>query len=73
MSLKIFSFLRTLTNSPTVNVLIGLIILATSLAEIISSVDRISIGAHHGAAIFGLFHTLKSLPELVEGIKKFEE
>ena len=69
MKAKILSALRYITKSPGINVSVGFIFLATGLVEIINSIGEMSVGAHHGAVLFGFFHILKYLPDLVEGME----
>jgi hypothetical protein len=68
MKVKIFSIFRRVTNSPAVNVSVGLIFMVTGLVEIIATVDEVSIGAHHGAVLFSIFHIIRYLPDLVDGM-----
>jgi predicted Na+-dependent transporter len=69
------SFIRSLrrfTESPVMNLLVGVILFATGLSETIDAfeeeIKNLSLGAHHGAAVFGLFHILRCLPDLLEGL-----
>ena len=57
--------------------MVGVIFLTTGASEVIDGLmtetDRIVIGAHHGALVFGLIHALKYLPDLFEGIEYLEK
>ncbi|WP_135606973.1 hypothetical protein [Solemya velesiana gill symbiont] len=65
--------LKRITQSPFLNILSGLILLATAGNEIIETLGEPSIGAHHGIAIFGIIQILKAIPELMHGLKEAEE
>lgn len=69
----IFNAIKRVTRSPILNVCVGLIFLSTGLYEIydtaVSEVGDASIGAHHGAVLFGLLHALKFTPDLFEGLE----
>lgn len=60
---------------PYLNLFSGLILLITASHEIRVSLDE-GIGSHHGMALFGLAHIIKTLPELMhgaDGIAKYGE
>lgn len=66
---------RIVTNS-WVNFGVGVILMVTGLAEAFYGVTELSmesVGAHHGAVVFGLLHTLKSLAEGLEAAETVEE
>lgn len=67
MLTKFIRILRQITTSPSVNILVGLVFLATGLAEAWREIEDTAIGAHHGAIVFGLFHILKCFPDFIEG------
>ncbi len=64
--------LRKFVENPYVNVFIGLILLLSGLYEAWGTLyeDAISanFGTNHGVIIFGLFHVLKQIPDMFEGL-----
>jgi hypothetical protein len=62
--------LKKFTENAYVNLLSGLILLATSGKEIIETLDEGRIGTHHGVAIFALLHILQVFPEIVHGTEQ---
>ncbi len=75
MQFAISATLRRVTNSPALNVSVGVIFLVTGMVEVWDSIEAevFSVGAHHGAVVFGLFQALKNLPDLFEGLEYFEK
>lgn len=73
MSAKLTSALRRVTASPVLNIAVGLIFFATGAVEVweavASELESAGVGAHHGAALFGLWHAVKHLPEFFEGME----
>lgn len=65
--------LRTITQSPYLNLLSGLVLLVTSGYEIAVTVDGAVIGARHGILIFSLIQILKTLPEVMHGLEQVQE
>ncbi len=59
--------LRRITKNPSINILVGIIFLATGLVETWRELDNLTIGTHHGAIFFGLLHVLKYFPDFIEG------
>jgi hypothetical protein len=70
------SLLRRVAENPILNITVGFILLATSLLECLEPLSgnlfQSSIGAHHGAALFGLVQFLKWLPDMVKGLQFVE-
>lgn len=50
-----------------VNLVSGLILLATSGMEILESLEEDGVGAHHGVALFAFVTILRVFPEIVHG------
>ena len=77
MKSEVLEFLRRTTTSPLLNITVGIIFFGTGLYEIGLSFEELieidDIGAHHGAVLFGLFHALKYLPDLFEGLEYVEK
>ena len=59
--------LKRITNNPLLNVTVGIILVVTGLVEVWDSIEEVSIGAHHGSALFGLLHAIRYVPDLFEG------
>ena len=63
--------LKASLNSPTLKLIIGLILLYTSSMEVfreLQSDEPMLIGAHHGVLLFALLHVLKALPDIFDGV-----
>ncbi len=68
--------LKRIVTNPWVNFVTGLILMITGLTETVLGMSELSIetvGAHHGAVVFGFLHTLKSLAEGMEAAETVEE
>ncbi len=63
-------YLKAITESPYVNLVVGLILIYTSVSEMIAEFDKVDhgISMHHGVALYGLLMVFRSIPELVEGL-----
>lgn len=64
-------YLKRFTGSPAVNLVVGLIFLATGIMELWNSADSL-VGAHHGAILFSVVHILRYGVELFEGLEHLE-
>lgn len=62
------NLLMRITHSPYLNLLSGVILLFTSLQEIISTVDAPSFGLNHGVLIFSIVQLIKVIPEFTHGL-----
>jgi hypothetical protein len=62
--------LRKLAHHPAMNVTVGVIMVASAVGEMARETVGMSFGAEHGLFAIGILHTLKALPELVEGATK---
>jgi len=60
-------------HSPFLNLVSGLILLVTASYETFEKFDDYSIGVHHGILVFSFIQILKSLPEILHGLKSVEE
>ena len=65
--------LRTITQSPYLNLLSGLILLATSIFEILNTVDNAHFGVRHGILIFSIIQIAKVIPEIMHGLTELQE
>lgn len=65
--------LRTITQSPYLNLLSGLILLMTAGYETVETFDHFHLGSHHGVLVFSLIQILKTIPEFMHGLKEVEE
>jgi len=65
--------LKRIVNNPYLNIIVGLIFCLSGLAEawgtLGEDLKNMNIGVHHGAIIYGLFHVLKNVPDLFEGLE----
>ena len=61
--------LKEFIESPYLSLFTGLLLVATSLAEVIRTIDDDVIGSHHGILVFGIVQILSALPEIVYGLK----
>ena len=64
------SKLKKIAENPWLNLASGLILFFTSANEIVRTFGDGHIGAHHGAAVFGLFQVIRCLPDILEGTHK---
>jgi len=59
--------------SPYVNIIIGMILFLSGLSEawgtLSEDIMNGNFGARHGVIIFGLFHVLKCIPDMFEGVE----
>jgi len=60
------------TQSVYLNLITGLILLATSFYEILHSVETV-VGTQHGVFIFAIVHILKTLPDIMHGMEAIDE
>ena len=67
------SKLKKFIEHPWVNLIAGLILIATCGVEIVETLEEATIGAHHGVAFLGLMQTLQYLPHLLEGSEKMSK
>lgn len=67
--------LQTFLSQPLFNVAMGLVMVGSSLTEVLqpwlAGELTHDLGAEHGVVLFGLTHVLKSLPDLFEGAEDF--
>ena len=70
------SLLRRVAQNPLLNIAVGFILMVTSLLEclepLLGTMFHSPIGAHHGAALFGMVQFMKWLPDLVQGMQYVE-
>ena len=70
-------YLKLLTTHPYINILLGIILCVTALYEIFYSLEETSealkIGTQHGVFVLGLFHILKTLPDIAEGLERISK
>lgn len=62
--------LKKMIDNPTVLLMIGIILIFTSIGEVIEGLDELSIGTHHGVFIWGIFQVFSAIPHLVEGLER---
>ena len=61
--------LKKIVNSPYVNLIGGFVLLITAGDDILESMGSGDIGAEHGIFVYGVLHLLKTIPDLLEGLK----
>ena len=66
---SLISSLRTITSNPYINLSAGAILIWSSVSEVIASTEEAAMGAHHGVLVFGILHTLRTIPEIVHAIE----
>ena len=68
---------RRFVSHPATQLVIGLLLVGSSLAEVLApwleGDSDIDLGSEHGVLVFGLLHVLKSLAEFFEGLEKAGE
>jgi|TARA_Y100000294_G_C8256490_1_gene216951 uncharacterized membrane protein HdeD (DUF308 family) len=64
------SVLKRLVENTYLNIVVGIFLVASGLAEIVVEVEEWEFGAHHGILVMGLVHILKTLSDLIEGGEK---
>lgn len=64
---------KKIIRSPYLNLFCGLILITTAAYETYESFYEFSIGAHHGVLIFGIVQVIKTLPEIILGLKEIEK
>jgi hypothetical protein len=73
--------LRTVLHHPTTNLVVALILVATSLVEVWESATgdtvkmalggmEMKVGAYDGVLAYGLVHLLRAIAELVEDVER---
>jgi len=65
--------LKKITQSPYLNLFSGVVLLLTAGYEIWNTFGESIIGAQHGVAVFSLVQIAKSIPEIMHGLKEFED
>ncbi|NQY64785.1 MAG: hypothetical protein HRT38_13830 [Alteromonadaceae bacterium] len=65
--------LKKIVQSPYLNLLSGLVLLITSGSETWNLFDELVIGAHHGILIFSIIQIVKTIPEILQGLKEVDE
>ena len=72
---KVAKAIERFVRNPYVELIIGLIIMATGLAEagdsIVEDISSGDVGAHHGIILLGVAHAFKAVPSILTGILLF--
>ena len=70
------SLLRRAAENPILNISVGFLLMATGLLECLEPLYgnwfRSPVGAHHGAALFGMVQFMKWLPDVFKGLQFVE-
>lgn len=74
MKMRPLDVLQRFVESPRVNLVVGLILLATSLSETLLTLDENlangTVQGHHGLLVYSLYVIVKQIPELFAGTEK---
>ncbi len=77
MPVSVIRALKRITRNPCLNILVGLIFLATGLTEawesLADDLAALKLGVHHGAILVGLLQATKAIPDLFESLEYLEE
>ena len=65
--------LKRITKSPYLNLLSGLILLATSGYEVFITANEAVVGVSHGILMFSIIHVIKVIPDIMHGLAEIEE
>ena len=65
--------LEKIAKSPYLNMLAGIVLITTAGYETWESFGELKLGTHHGVLVFGFIQILKSLPEVLHGVKEVRE
>lgn len=68
--------LKTIVNSPYCKLIVGIILLATSVHEVAAEIlneQANGLGAHHGVLVYALFYVLKALPDIFDSFENLNE
>jgi len=64
--------LKLIVTSPYLNLIVGIIMIATSFQEayetLYDDLKNLSFGAHHGLIVYGLLVVVRALPDIFEGL-----
>jgi uncharacterized membrane protein YiaA len=65
--------LKKFVEHPYVNIIVGIVLFLSGLSEawetLSEDIMNGNFGVHHGVIIFGLFHVLKCIPDMFEGLE----
>lgn len=64
--------LKSIVENPYLNIIVGLILLYTGIAESIAvyhEIEKFELGVHHGVVPYAILHILKSVPDRLEGLE----
>ena len=65
--------LRRIVHSPYLNLISGLVLLITSVHEIMVTVDKSSFCVRHGVLIFSIIQIAKVVPQVMDGLSDIHE
>ncbi|MBU1565114.1 MAG: hypothetical protein KJ630_05740 [Proteobacteria bacterium] len=69
----ILNLIKRVTANPYLNLISGLVLVSTAGYEVLTTLEEMAIGAHHGIALFGILQTVKAIPEIMCGFNDMEE
>jgi len=66
-----------LTKNPYIDLLVGIGLIYCGVQEVwedlAKEAEEFSPGAHHGVIMYGLFHALRSLGDILDGVDRLKE
>ncbi len=66
-----------IAENPYLNLFAGILFIWTGFLEagetIFDDIINLNLGVHHGAIVFGTLHALRSIPEVMIGLKLIDE
>lgn len=65
--------LKRITQSPYLNLLSGLILLASSGYEVFITANQAVVGVSHGILMFSIIHVFRVIPDIMHGLTEIEE
>lgn len=65
--------LERIAKNPYLNMLAGIVLVASAGYETWETLGDFSLGVHHGVLFFGLVQMVKSFPEALHGVKEIRE
>ena len=65
--------LKKIVHSPNLTLFSGVVLLLTSGWETWNKLDDFSLAAHHGVLVFSLIQILRTIPEIIHGLKEIHE
>jgi len=61
--------IKNFIDNPIVLLVIGILLMLTSVGEVIEGLNELSLGTHHGVFIWGAFQVMSAIPHFIEGLE----